>query len=197
VRIRRVLWGVAAGLAAVVLGAGDAVPAQAAGPAGRDGAGRDPATLDVTWKFIRNVYSRLNISVSGGSTANGAGFIVWPERRASNNLPAGYQAFTPQTISGSWEAWRVASTSSWYALAIGGGSSTDGAQAIQWNFEAAPTHNFEQQWLRVPYRGTNYFQLMNRNSGKCLHVDDPAQGTAVVQRSCTTYGTNQLFEQYS
>lgn len=192
--IRRMLQAAAASLAAAALAAtGTAVPAQAADH--RVTAG-ELTTLDASWYFLANVWSGMNVSVSQGSTANGAPFIQWPERRGTNGLPAGYQAFTAQLITGTWYAYRVASTANWYALAIPGGSTAAGVQAIQWNFEAAPTHNYEQQWEIEPYGGTGNFQLKNRKSDKCLAVKDTTQGTAIVQQACTLTD-KQLFYLYS
>jgi hypothetical protein len=205
--IRRVLHAATAGLAAAILGAaGVAVPAQADPPPEPKGrhlatraeldrlfrSGDATSALDASWYFITNVWSGLNLSVSGGSTSPGAPFIQWPERRGSNGLPAGYQAFTWTQITGNWYAYRVASTSSWYALAISGGSTANGAPAIQWNFEAAPTHNYEQQWVIDPDGGTGNFHLKNRKSQKCLAVRDATQGTAITQQPCTATD-KQLF----
>lgn len=69
-------------------------------------------------------------------------------------------------------------------LGISGGSTANGALAVQWDCSFDPSS--DQGWTLRPL-GADYYQLRNRRSGKCLGISagSRADGALAVQWDCS------------
>jgi hypothetical protein len=88
----------------------------------------------------------------------------------------------------------VENANSGKCLAIGGASTTSGAQAIQWTCESG---HAEQQWV-ITSVGTFTYTLKNANSGKCLAIGgaSTANGAAAIQWPCESGHAEQQWVAY-
>lgn len=70
-------------------------------------------------------------------------------------------------------------------LAIGGGLTTRGAQAIQWTCEYQSGHNQEQLWTFASHDGVTN-EIRNVKTGKCLAIGlaSTVRGKPVIQWDC-------------
>jgi ricin-type beta-trefoil lectin protein len=130
------------------------------------------------------------MTISGARTDPGAPVIGWELTTGAQS-----EAWTIYKVGTSpYYVIRSGNTSSWYALAISGGSKTVGAPAIQWNFEvtSAPAH-LEQQWQFVSVGTQGRVELKNANSGLCLTTRD-AKGAGMTQQRCDYANPLQLFD---
>jgi hypothetical protein len=88
----------------------------------------------------------------------------------------------------------VENANSGKCLAIGGASTTSGAQAIQWPCESG---HAEQQWAFASV-GTATYTLKNAHSGKCLAIGgaSTANGAAAIQWPCEAGHAEQQWTFY-
>jgi len=176
------MQGLAPCVAALVAVLGPTVPAHA-----------DASAAAVEWWGIQNLNSGLFLAVSGSSDANGAPIVQANQGFQPNGLPSLEQAWTPVSKGGGYLSLRNAGTSDWKALAIGASSTANGATAIQWTYQST---NHDQQWLKRNH--SDGFELVNRNSGKCLAIPggnkDP--GISAIQWPCNG-GKEQRWVQWS
>ncbi|WP_139923755.1 RICIN domain-containing protein [Hymenobacter sp. DG01] len=98
-------------------------------------------------------------------------FLITPGLRAQ-------VAFVPDE-----NAWYgVIARSSGRSLDITNASAEAGAAGVQWEF----THANSQQWRFVPAaKGSDFYRIEARHSGKCLTLEKPDEGAAIVQRPWT------------
>ncbi|RSK46971.1 hypothetical protein EI291_16745 [Hymenobacter rigui] len=95
------------------------------------------------------------------------------------SVPARAQAtFTPDE-----NAWYgVVARSSGRSLDVTNASSEAGAATVQWEF----THANSQQWRFVPAaKGSDFYRIEARHSGKCLTLEKPDENAPLVQRPWT------------
>ena len=71
-------------------------------------------------------------------------------------------------------------------VAVADGSQAPGHQVIDWSWEGK---HYEQEWEFLPASVSGSYEIVNRNSGQCLTVTSPAEGTSVVQYPCTDITT--------
>lgn len=144
-------------------------------------------------RFTRDVtppagYTRLRIdstdqvlNVAGASTANGAAIVQWYAGTDPNSL------FQLQSVGDGF--YRIVAQHSGRAVVIDSGSTSAGAVAKQWNYDAGAVQNDE--WL-LEDASSGRFRLLNRGSGLYLTQPGAAAGTQFQQRPATG-ADNQLF----
>ncbi|MFC8672605.1 family 43 glycosylhydrolase [Streptomyces griseorubiginosus] len=108
--------------------------------------------------------------VSGGSTADGAGLIQWPDKAAAN------QQWTFQSTADGYHT--ITCVRSGKVLDVSGSSTADGARIVQSTADGRTS----QQWQLRPLTG-GAFTVVNRNSGKVLDVTggSTSDGAALIQ----------------
>lgn len=174
---------------ATVLSALSALLVAAAGivPAGRAEAqqpsplsGPRVGAVDETWRTIVNYETAQRLAVSGSSDTNGAPVVQWLSQRPNGQTPPEQTWLLIQ--QGGYLTLRNGGTPDRKALAIGNGSTTRGAGAIQWTHSGRP----EQQWRQLDDPGRRAFRLQNRATGLCLAIPNASiqPGTQAVQWPC-------------
>lgn len=122
-------------------------------------------------------YSRsLMVTPDGGSVMTMSG---GPHDTSSlNQVQFALDNVAPAVSPGA--TYTVADSSSHLNLAIGGGSTADGAQAIQWT----ATGGAEQNWI-FDRQADSYYTVRNVNSGKVLGVQgaSTSNGAAIQQQT--------------
>jgi hypothetical protein len=88
---------------------------------------------------------------------------------------------------------QIADDRSGLCLAIGSGSTTEGAPAIQWT--CGDTSHGEQQWS-VDTDATGSTHLRNKTTGKCLDIPDGSTtaGAGLIQQTCSATDTGQSWQ---
>ncbi|GAQ63754.1 MULTISPECIES: family 43 glycosylhydrolase [Streptomyces] len=109
--------------------------------------------------------------VSGGSGADGAAVIQWPDKGATN------QQWAFQSTADGYHT--ITCVGSGKVLDVAGSSTADAARVVQATLVDGKA---SQQWQLRPLSG-GVFQVVNRNSGKVLDVasGSTADGAALIQ----------------
>jgi hypothetical protein len=141
------------------------------------------ATRTVGTRLI-NQYSKLCASNDGDLT-NGAGLV----QTTCND--ANQAEFHLSARAGGYA--QIVNDRSDLCLAIGAGSTTEGARALQWTC-GDKTHG-EQQWS-VDIDTTGLTRLRNKTTGKCLDIADGSKtvGVTLTQRTCSTTDAGQSWQ---
>ncbi len=153
---------------------------------------RGTANREQQWKVtartvgtrLINQHSKLCMSAAGVKT-NGSGLVQTTCNDANDaefHLSARRGGFAQLT-----------NDRSGLCLAIGSGSTTEGAQAIQWT--CGDTTHGEQEWS-VDTTTAGVTRLFNRTTGKCLDIADgsKAVGVALTQQTCSATDAGQSWQ---
>ena len=153
--------------------------AQPAAPPPPEAAQPLPSTGD----WIMTMDGRV-LDVSGASTADGAGAIVWPPNGGSN------QRWSVEPL-GDGNV-RLVAGHSGKVLDISGASTADGAGAIQWPWNGGPNQRWNMELLND---GT--FRFTAGHSGKVLDIAGGSldNGAGVIQWPWTGAPTQRWFRQ--
>jgi hypothetical protein len=153
-----------------------------------NGAGHKEQEWKVTTRTVGarliNQFSKLCLSNNGVET-NGA-HMVQTTCNDSNDAE-----FHLTARAGGYA--ELADDRSGLCLAIGAGSTTEGAAAIQWTCNGAGAG--EQQWsIDVDTSGLTH--LRNKTTGKCLDIGDGSKtvGAALTQQTCVATDTGQSWQ---
>ncbi|MCT9082854.1 RICIN domain-containing protein [Streptomyces fulvoviolaceus] len=133
---------------------------------------------------IRNDNSQKCLAIPGGSSAaNGTAAIQFTCDKAADGSWDTDQLWTWTLVSGATSTYTLKNYATGKCLAIGGGSHTLGAEAIQWPCNGST----EQQWI---YDSSH--RLWNKESDLCLAIPSAnvANGVAAVQWTCRDVSTN-------
>ncbi|WNM30921.1 alpha-galactosidase [Streptomyces sp. Li-HN-5-11] len=128
------------------------------------------STYTAMYYNIVNVHSHMNLAVSGGSTAAGAGIV----QQSADNLDDQQWQLVP-TGSG---AYKVVNRRSGYLLDVPGASTTNGVQLVQ-----NPDNNAaDSQWKATP-NGSGGYTLSALSDGKLADVSQASTtaGAPVIQ----------------
>ena len=133
------------------------------------------------YRFL-NMNSGQAMDVNGGSTANGASVIQWPQNGGNNQ-----QWVITDNGNGYY---KITNRNSGLALDVNGGSTTAGATIIQWPWNGGNN----QQWT-LTSTGTGIYKMINRNSGDVVDVTGASKtnGANVIQWTWNG-GSNQQWQ---
>ena len=100
-------------------------------------------------------------------------------------------AATPATASTGPDYHPLISNSSWLNVGVRGGSTSSGADVIQWWADGAA----DQQWWGFKYAGdaSNVVRFQNQGSGLCLTTDG-VPGHWVYQQPCDSANGRQAWQ---
>jgi Ricin-type beta-trefoil lectin domain len=137
-----------------------------------------PAKAASTWLVNRG--SGLCLGVAGSSKANGAALIQWDCNAVNDDQQ---WVWDYQYTDNGKYVYVLKNLLSKKCLAVGGGSTANGAKAIQWSCNG----NDEQKW-----KFDSDLRLRNINSDLCLAIPDASrtQGVQAVQWTCKAADTN-------
>lgn len=123
---------------------------------------------------VTNVGTGRVADVNGGSAADGAATVQWPDNGGSN------QRWTFQATGDGHHT--ITNVRSGKLLDVAGGSTLDGAAAVQ-TTGVSGNGTAGQQWQLRPVDGGTAFVVVNRRSGKVLDVGGAAtaDGAPLVQ----------------
>ncbi|MEJ3748420.1 RICIN domain-containing protein [Actinomycetes bacterium KLBMP 9797] len=139
-----------------------------------------PARADGTY-YVANKNSDLCLAVGDSSQANGAAVVQWTcESEATSDKR---WIWTEVDVDNGAKVYRLENVHSQRCLAIGAGSTANGAEAIQWTCRTSD----EQRW-----KWDSAGRLRNMKSGLCLAIPgaSKAPGVQAVQWTCKDTGTN-------
>jgi endoglucanase len=121
------------------------------------------------YRFL-NLNSGLAMDVNGGSTANGANIIQWPQNGGNN------QQWIVTDNGGGY--YKIINRNSGLALDVNAGSTANGAGIIQWPWNGGNN----QQW-QITAVTTGIFKAINRNSSLALDVNGASKvnGAGIIQ----------------
>ncbi|QTE37268.1 RICIN domain-containing protein [Mucilaginibacter gossypii] len=143
--------------------------------------GTDTFYTGAYYRFL-NVNSGQALDVNGGSTANGAGIIQWPQNGGNN------QQWVVAANGGSY--YKITNRNSTQALDVNMSSTANGAGIIQWPWNGGNN----QQW-QLTATSDGIYKVINRNSGLALDVNGASttNGAGIIQ---WPYGgaTNQQWQ---
>jgi len=142
------------------------------------GAGGTDVFYPAAYYRLLNVNSRLALDVNGGSTANGANIIQWPQNGGNNQQ---------WIITANGSNYKITNRNSGLVLDVNGGSKASGAGIIQWPWNGGNN----QQWTLTAV-ATGIYKVTNFNSGYLLDVTGASttNGAAIIQYP-SNGGTNQ------
>ena len=123
---------------------------------------------------------------------------IW-EPLTINGTTVSMTCYTSWTIDATTGVWGGGTSPTYYKLVnrnsgkladVNGGSTSDGANVIQW-----PSNGGSNQKWEFRDAGGGYYNLVNQKSGKCMDVNNAstATGTKIVQWTCNG-GTNQQWQ---
>jgi len=143
--------------------------------------GTDTFYTGAYYRFL-NVNSGQALDVNGGSTANGAGIIQWPQNGGNN------QQWVITNNGGGY--YKITNRNSTQALDVNMSSTANGAGIIQWPWNGGNN----QQW-QLTATSDGIYKVINRNSGLALDVNGASttNGAGIIQ---WPYGgaTNQQWQ---
>jgi hypothetical protein len=143
--------------------------------------GTDTFYTGAYYRFL-NVNSGQALDVNGGSTANGAGIIQWPQNGGNN------QQWVIAANGGGY--YKITNRNSGQSLDVNMSSTANGAGIIQWPWNGGNN----QQW-QLTATSDGIYKVLNRNSGLALDVNGASttNGAGIIQ---WPYGgaTNQQWQ---
>lgn len=144
----------------------------------------DDATVNGYNPFRQPWFLIANLAIGGSQGGDPSG-TVFPQRYYIDYIRV------YQDSGGGGTHYRIANRNSGLVVDVGGSSTADGAQVVQW-----PAHGGANQDWQFVDKGSGYWNLVNRNSGKCLDVsaNSTADGAKVIQWACNG-GNNQQWQQ--
>jgi hypothetical protein len=131
--------------------------------------GTDTFYTGAYYRFL-NVNSGQALDVNGGSTANGAGIIQWPQNGGNN------QQWVIAANGGGY--YKVTNRNSGQSLDVNMSSTANGAGIIQWPWNGGNN----QQW-QITATSDGIYKVINRNSGLALDVNGASStnGAGIIQ----------------
>jgi hypothetical protein len=131
--------------------------------------GTDTFYTGAYYRFL-NVNSGQALDVNGGSTANGAGIIQWPQNGGNN------QQWVIAANGGGY--YKVTNRNSGQSLDVNMSSTANGAGIIQWPWNGGNN----QQW-QLTATSDGIYKVINRNSGLALDVNGASStnGAGIIQ----------------
>jgi len=146
------------------------------------GAGGTDTFYSGAYYRLLNLNSGQALDVNGGSTANGAGIIQWPQNGGNN------QQWQITDNGGGY--YKITNRNSGQALDVNMGSTANGAGIIQWPWNGGNN----QQW-QLTATSDGIYKANNRNSGLALDVNgaSTANGAGIIQWSWGG-GNNQQWQ---
>lgn len=131
--------------------------------------GTDVFYTGAYYRFL-NLNSGQAMDVNGGSTANGANIIQWPQNGGNN------QQWVITDNGGGY--YKITNRNSGLALDVNGASTASGAGIIQWPWNGGNN----QQW-QLTVTTTGIYKVINRNSGLALDVNGASttNGAGIIQ----------------
>jgi endoglucanase len=132
--------------------------------------GTDTFYSGAYYRFL-NINSGQALDVNGGSTANGAGIIQWPQNGGSN------QQWQITDNSGGY--YKITNRNSAQALDVNMSSTANGAGIIQWPWNGGNN----QQW-QLTSTSAGIYKVINHNSSLALDVNgaSTANGAVIIQQ---------------
>jgi hypothetical protein len=138
------------------------------------------AQAAVVWTPIQNRKANYNseagvMAISGGvNQPAGKRALVWSWSYSGGQL-VGDQQWYIQPVPGntSYKYIRNAGTANWFALSVQNNDTSNGANVVQWWFDAS---NPFEQWQLIP-NGDNWWQFRNKAAGKCLAIEGGGNNT--------------------
>lgn len=131
--------------------------------------GTDAFYTGAYYRFL-NVNSGQALDVNGGSTANGAGIIQWPQNGGNN------QQWVIANNGGGY--YKITNRNSTQSLDVNMSSTANGAGIIQWPWNGGNN----QQW-QLTATSDGIYKVINRNSGLALDVNGASttNGAGIIQ----------------
>lgn len=131
--------------------------------------GTDAFYTGAYYRFL-NVNSGQALDVNGGSTANGAGIIQWPQNGGNN------QQWVIANNGGGY--YKITNRNSTQSLDVNMSSTANGAGIIQWPWNGGNN----QQW-QLTSTSDGIYKVINRNSGLALDVNGASttNGAGIIQ----------------
>ncbi len=142
-----------------------------------------------TYMFLGDRWNSSNLTDSR---------YVW-EPLTINGTTVSMTCYTSWTIDAVTGVWGGGTSPTYYTLKarhsgkladVNGGSTSDGANVIQW-----PSNGGSNQKWEFRDAGGGYYNLVNQKSGKCMDVNNAstADGAKIIQWTCGS-GTNQQWQ---
>ncbi|MDB5149665.1 MAG: hypothetical protein JWQ57_3685 [Mucilaginibacter sp.] len=146
------------------------------------GAGGTDTFYTGAYYRLLNVNSGQALDVNGGSTANGAGIIQWPQNGGNN------QQWVIAANGGGY--YKVTNRNNGQSLDVNMSSTANGAGIIQWPWNGGNN----QQW-QLTATSDGIYKVINRNSGLALDVNGASttNGAGIIQWPWGG-GTNQQWQ---